>query len=783
MFYRLSRIIKGIYPIELYDNQTITSFGAQLIQMKTLLTLSFLIGSVMLSFGQANQPSIHELQLNEYNATSNTEASYYESIPVKKVGYPKVGCNLDKIVYGWHPYWVGSAYQNYQWDLLTHMSFFSYEVNSSTGQPNSTHGWSTSAAIDSALASGNTKVTLCVTLFSGHTTFFSSPTAEQTLITNLINLIQSRGADGVNIDFEGLPSSQTTNFANFMVNLSNQMHAAVPGSEVSTVLYAVDWNNVFDFSIMEPAVDHYIIMGYAYYYSGSSNAGPTDPLYHFGSNYNYTLSRSITYYLDLGCPKHKLVLGLPSYGYEWPTASLTVPSATTGSGYSRTYAYIRNNTSGNYSVGNQSWEGDSHTDVYAFNSSGNRQCLISMDSAWRKRLDHVRNTGIAGIGIWALGYDNGYTELWSAMQDYLTDCYEDPCSGEIHDFGGPTRNYYDDENYTWTIAPTNAISIDVQFSMFDVELNYDYLYIYDGADITATQIAGSPFTGTAGPGLFTTSTGAVTFRFTSDGATVTPGFLATYNCSTLTPPTAGFSVGATDICVGDSILLTNTSVGADAYVWATSSGGLSSTTDMNPYLFPSSSGLYTITLDATNAAGTNQSVSMVTINVAQPAIAIASVNDTNLTLPSAVAYFTNSSVNENFYFWEFGDGSTSSDANPWNAYGDTGIYTAYLVVGNSVCENDTLYFTINVTEVNSLENLNSEQISVYPNPFTNRIDIQLESKADKIELIDVNGRQVQIKMEETEFGYSIIVDELSSGTYILEITQENQLRRINLVRF
>ena len=70
-------------------------------------------------------------------------------------------------------YW----YQNYQWDLLSHMWFFSYEVNSADGQPNSTHGWATSAAVDAALASGNTKVTLCVTLFSGHATFFASPTA------------------------------------------------------------------------------------------------------------------------------------------------------------------------------------------------------------------------------------------------------------------------------------------------------------------------------------------------------------------------------------------------------------------------------------------------------------------------------------------------------------------------------------------------------------------------------------------------------------------------------
>jgi spore germination protein YaaH/PKD repeat protein len=767
--------------VELRDNQTNSNLQSQFKRMKILLIFLLLLISEETLIAQEIQPGIHEVQLNEYNALGNANAEHYESMPVEKIGFPKVSCALDKIVYGWHPYWVGSAYLNYQWDLLSHMSFFSYEVNAADGQPNSTHGWSTSAAIDSALASGNTKVTLCVTLFSGHSTFFGSPTAEQTLITNLINLVQSRGAHGVNIDFEGLPASQTTNFANFMVDLSNQMHSAISGSEVSTVLYAVDWNNVFDFSIMEPAVDHYIIMGYAYYYSGSSTAGPTDPLYHFGTSYNYTLSRSITYYLDKGCPKDKLVLGLPSYGYEWPTVTQTVPSATTGSGSSRTYAYVRNNTSGNYTAGNHIWEPDSYTDVYAFDNGGNRQCMISMDSAWRKRLEHVRNTGIAGIGIWALGYDNGYTELWSAMDDYLTVCYSDPCSGEIHDFGGPAKDYYDDEDYTWTIAPPSATSIDVQFTEFDVEANWDYLYVYDGADVGAPQIAGSPFTGLVGPGTFTTSTGAVTFRFTSDISTTTPGFLATYSCSMLAPPTANFSISSADVCLGDSIPLVNTSSNGDTYLWSTSSGGLSSATDENPYLFPSSSGLYTITLDVTNATGTDQTSQDVLINVYQPVSAIASVSATELFLPSAIAYFTSSCLNATDYFWDFGDGSSTTDVNPWHEYMSNGSYLVTMVASNSGCENDTVLFTINVN-VAGLSGVDQEDLLVYPNPFTDVVQIQTFSEVGKIELIDAKGRMMSVEFDKNDTGIAIETGHLSAGVYTLEIEISESVIRKKLVK-
>lgn len=149
------------------------------------------------------------------------------------------------------------------------------------------------------------------------------------------------------------------------------------------------------------------------------------------------------------------------------------------------------------------------------------------------------------MGIWALGYDDGYLELWNEIETYLTDCYEQPCSGTFHDIGGgPYKNYYDDENYTFTIAPPNAVSLDVSFSSFDVEQGFDYLYVYDGSDANAPQISGSPFTGTTVPPNFTTSTGAVTFKFISDGSTVAGGFEGTYTCNTdLLAPTTVIDPG------------------------------------------------------------------------------------------------------------------------------------------------------------------------------------------------------------------------------------------------
>ena len=170
---------------------------------------------------------------------------------------------------------------------------------------------------------------LCVTNFGGtnNTTFLTNPTARQTLIDSLIALLNYRNADGVNIDFEGIPGSQRNNLTSFMQDLSTQLKAAIPGATVTMAIFSVDWNNVFDIANLDPYVDQFIIMGYGYYYSGSSNAGPTAPLYSGALWWSYNLNRTVLYYLDEGVTPSKLLLGLPYYGMEWNTNTNTYPTA------------------------------------------------------------------------------------------------------------------------------------------------------------------------------------------------------------------------------------------------------------------------------------------------------------------------------------------------------------------------------------------------------------------------------------------------------------------------
>jgi len=120
-------------------------------------------------------------------------------------------------------------------------------------------------------------------------------------------------------------------------------------------------------------------------------------------------------------------------------------------------------------------------------------------------------------------------------------------TGNFYDLGGPGGDYYDDERSIWTIAPTGATSLTLTFNSFSLESTWDYLYIYDGADINAPLIG--YYTGANNPGTITASGGALTVEFRSDCATTGSGWDAYWNSTISNPPNPDVTAPATQVSV------------------------------------------------------------------------------------------------------------------------------------------------------------------------------------------------------------------------------------------
>ncbi|WP_166926451.1 S8 family serine peptidase [Flavobacterium poyangense] len=106
------------------------------------------------------------------------------------------------------------------------------------------------------------------------------------------------------------------------------------------------------------------------------------------------------------------------------------------------------------------------------------------------------------------------------------------CSAVFTDNATRFVNYGNNLSQTITFKPATAgNSIKVDFSAFDVEEEYDYLYVYNGPSVAAASLIGT-FTGSTLPSSLTSTAagGELTFRFTSDSNTNGPGWIADISC-------------------------------------------------------------------------------------------------------------------------------------------------------------------------------------------------------------------------------------------------------------
>ncbi|SEB35880.1 Por secretion system C-terminal sorting domain-containing protein [Tenacibaculum sp. MAR_2009_124] len=114
----------------------------------------------------------------------------------------------------------------------------------------------------------------------------------------------------------------------------------------------------------------------------------------------------------------------------------------------------------------------------------------------------------------------------------------DYCAGDrFYDSGGSDGNYSNNESITETIFPSEDHDyVSVTFNYFETVGCCDYLYIYDGPDTSATLIG--TYSGSSSPNTITSTheSGALTFRFQSNGYTTGRGWDATVNCVRIACP-------------------------------------------------------------------------------------------------------------------------------------------------------------------------------------------------------------------------------------------------------
>ena len=102
------------------------------------------------------------------------------------------------------------------------------------------------------------------------------------------------------------------------------------------------------------------------------------------------------------------------------------------------------------------------------------------------------------------------------------------------DTGGTTGNYTNLQSWVRTMTPYNpGLKLRVTFLSFNLELDYDYLYIFNGPNEFSSELTPDGLTGTTLPPAYNSTAfdGSLTFKFYSDQGVVASGWNATITCT------------------------------------------------------------------------------------------------------------------------------------------------------------------------------------------------------------------------------------------------------------
>lgn len=430
--------------------------------------LQYLTIVLMLALPLSGQdhPSVHQL---EWELHRDGKAPLRTLPPAPELPTASAATRPNGVIYGFHPYWQNGSEGYYQYDLLSHLVYFSADVDPVTGGFTSTHSYSTAAVITQAKNAG-VKVHLCIVLFSKHDSLWAKQSRQDALINNILARVKERNIDGVNIDFESMKSTDAAPFKKFILQLGDSLKANK--KELCVELFAVDWNTVFPasfFTDVNAVVDQYFIMLYDYYYSGSTTAGPIAPL-RTSSATGYHVLKSIDTYLSRNCPPAKLIAGFPYYGIDWPVSSNVRMASTTATGTSRLYNSAKNNYLDTIKASDKFFDATYASPWYRYQSGATwRQAWIEDSVSLAMKYDSVKTKKIAGIGMWALGYDAPEKELWNLLRAKFTS------PNAVQRTAAAPSTFGLDQNYPNPFNPSTSIGFQLSAAGMTTLIVYDML--------------------------------------------------------------------------------------------------------------------------------------------------------------------------------------------------------------------------------------------------------------------------------------------------------------------
>jgi hypothetical protein len=141
--------------------------------------------------------------------------------------------------------------------------------------------------------------------------------------------------------------------------------------------------------------------------------------------------------------------------------------------------------------------------------------------------------------------------------------------------------------------------------------------------------------------------------------------------------------------------------------------------------------------------------------------------------------FTNLSEGATSYLWNFGNGSTSDAFEPTTVFDSVESYTVTLTAFNATCSDQ---FTFEVDVNVGINELEAIELSMYPVPTSDVLNIQSNSRISGVEVYDLAGRVVLIQNTVNGSQLELNVQGLAAGSYVVKVAFENGTKGLRFVK-
>jgi chitinase len=245
---------------------------------------------------------------------------------------------------------------------------------------------------------------------------FAATDVQDKVIVSLVALRKELGVDGIAVDVEQIDDLDIPAYGAFIGRLRTALRADHPGATVTVATTAGPQGAALAAAANLAGADRIFLMGYDYR-SRSSEPGASAPLVARRDGDERTLAWSLDLYEAAGVPVTRTLLGLPLYGVAWPTLSADLGAPATGTGS----VWVPRQNLGTLRDRTLKTVVDPIEDVgFLAVPDGTAWTAIYYDTpgTLAPKLGLADERGLAGAGLWALGYDRGLPAYTKLLADF-----------------------------------------------------------------------------------------------------------------------------------------------------------------------------------------------------------------------------------------------------------------------------------------------------------------------------------------------------------------------------